>query len=314
LCGQQISVFCADPAGAATFHQLLRRHLAMEPSTASPRHESLCLSVVDGADTRPTDATLVHAADHIGVWRLVDRFWLEARDARAVVDTATNSACFTLGSDFALLPGNSQRDLVALPLVMLLRGHGVYALHASGMQRKDTGLLVVGPSGSGKTTTTLTLVSRGWRFLGDDVVALTSTDDACLARALRRSMTAAHATLARFGFDAPPYPDDEGGTPPFDLGTNPDRVVDSFSPTAVVFPEIVDAAETTVTPTGMAETLARLASSMGGIMTDTVWAKRQLDAAARLAEQATGYRLMLGDDVHREPALLPTILSEAGVV
>ena len=49
-------------------------------------------------------------------------------------------------------------------------------------------------------------------------------------------------------------------------------------------------------------------------MTDPGWAKKQLDAAAALSQQAVGYRVLLGRDVYDEPRLLPELLTKESVL
>lgn len=54
----------------------------------------------------------------------------------------------------------------------LLEGCGHLLLHAGAVTRGDLTILLLGHSGAGKTTLTLELVRRGFRFLGDEYVAI----------------------------------------------------------------------------------------------------------------------------------------------
>lgn len=70
-------------------------------------------------------------------------------------------------------------DVLFTSLAPLLRRHGCYLVHAFAAVRPDaqnpTAALLVGPTRSGKTTTGLQLVLAGWRLLANDVVLLQAT-------------------------------------------------------------------------------------------------------------------------------------------
>lgn len=51
-------------------------------------------------------------------------------------------------------------------------GDDIVVLHAAAVQRAGTTVLIPGPSGTGKSTLTAALVRRGFRYAGDDIVAL----------------------------------------------------------------------------------------------------------------------------------------------
>lgn len=292
-------------------HALAERHLAATIHAFSTAESPLRLEFTQPVLDRPVSMHPVHLADHIGVWRFGGGFWLEAGGSTAVVRPERGLAAFSLEGDFPLLAGNSKRDLLLLPMVMLLRERNIFVLHASGAENRGRGVLAVGKSGSGKTTTALSLVADGWRFLGDDMVALDTRGDRASARAFRRSVTADHATLARLGFTDPVYPDDAGGTPPFDTTGNHERTIEAVEPDVLLFPTITTAATSEVRQIDPVEALVAVSSAMGGIMTDAAWAKKQLDAAALLSRQASSYRIRLGRDALDHPGRLSHVLGEA---
>ncbi len=59
----------------------------------------------------------------------------------------------------------------------VLRFYGVYFIHAAGVAKKDSGILLVGPPHAGKSIIALQLVKDGFRFLSDDKVGLRQKGD-----------------------------------------------------------------------------------------------------------------------------------------
>ncbi|MBA2733426.1 MAG: hypothetical protein H0U54_11100 [Acidobacteria bacterium] len=59
-------------------------------------------------------------------------------------------------------------------LLDLLKKHGVLVWHGAAVARDGTAVILPGVSGSGKSTTTLNLLSAGYKFLADDMVLLRS--------------------------------------------------------------------------------------------------------------------------------------------
>ena len=59
------------------------------------------------------------------------------------------------------------------PLVsMLAESRNAAKIHAAGIAKDGTGMLIAGLGGSGKTSIAMELVKRGWHFLGDDTVMI----------------------------------------------------------------------------------------------------------------------------------------------
>ena len=74
--------------------------------------------------------------------------------------------------------------LLLIALVLALRWHGLFHLHAGALVAPDgRGILVAGPAGAGKSTLTLALLEAGCAYLGDDAVFLSARcgDEAVLA-------------------------------------------------------------------------------------------------------------------------------------
>lgn len=61
------------------------------------------------------------------------------------------------------------------PLSWLLVTRGIAIVHAAAIAKRDKAILLVGRAGSGKSTLAYRGTQAGWRFLGDDLVALSSS-------------------------------------------------------------------------------------------------------------------------------------------
>jgi hypothetical protein len=78
-----------------------------------------------------------------------------------------------IGKDLATLSSKEANEilvtLVEPSLYYFLPNRGYSLLHAAAVYR-EKGVLFFGPSNIGKSTITLEMVSRGWEFLGDDLI------------------------------------------------------------------------------------------------------------------------------------------------
>lgn len=61
------------------------------------------------------------------------------------------------------------------PLSWLLVTRGIAIVHAAAISKQDKAILLVGRAGAGKSTLAYRSTQAGWRFLGDDLVALSSS-------------------------------------------------------------------------------------------------------------------------------------------
>ena len=218
--------------------------------------------------------------------------------------------CF-LAPDFGTYSPFEQREFFLLGLLMLLRPFGRYGLHACGLERHGTGLLLVGASGSGKTTTSLNLIRQGWRYLSDDAVLLMAqANNTVQAAAFRQGFSCTPETLKH-------VPKLTGST---EFG-DPDgkRVVylnatfGSFTPTCtpslLVFPHLSAGEATSLRPLPAAQSLMRLCQQSAGIMTDTAVSQGQLMLLNTLVSQVRSFELRLGRDALENPGLIDALLS-----
>lgn len=251
--------------------------------------------------------------DGLKLWRTPDGYCLSCSASTAVLDAVCGEGIVYLSPDFWQRPLLQQRQFFQTAIVILLHGIGGYHLHANSVVLGQDGLLIVGHSGSGKSTLTLGLVHAHWRCLGDDALILRNTDNAVQAHALRRGFACTAHTATQF-----PALADALATAPalsdrkklLDLETLwPDCFTPVCTPRLIVFPEIVDASRTRLTPLNPTQSLCALMEQGSGIfLIDALVARQQMVMLSQLTRQARGYRLLAGRDVYAEPERVATLL------
>jgi hypothetical protein len=197
----------------------------------------------------------------------------------------------------------------------LLRHQGLFSLHAAGLVRGDRHVLFVAQSDSGKSTATLQLLRRGWSYVTDDVVLLSANheDRPVTAWSFRRELSVDNDAAATFpelgGVDWPTmlYDSNKWRIDPERL--YPGRYQPSMRPRLLLFPDIVDAAASTLVPMPASEALRRLTVQSGLLAApDATLARRHLDLFTRLLRQCAVYHLQAGRDVLVAPARFEQLL------
>jgi hypothetical protein len=89
----------------------------------------------------------------------------------SVLDAAAAHAWFWTADPGKLLSWDWASPLRAI-LHWWLGRHGILQVHGGAVGHEDGGVLIVGRGGSGKSTTTLTCLSSGLRYAGDDFVGI----------------------------------------------------------------------------------------------------------------------------------------------
>ena len=242
------------------------------------------------------------------------RFLLHYRDGALVtVVPAANRAAGTITP--AVLGRDRLEDVTYTSLAPLLRRHDRYLLHAFAATRAGQALLLVGRSGSGKTTTGLNLLLSGWGLLANDVVLLHRRDGQVYACPTPGALTVRPTSLELL-----PALDRRAGR--FDPALNSysfraravtDEGWAAAAPVRTLcFPTVTGAATSRVDAEPAAVAFARLleesvdrwdGEAVGG----------HLALLQQLSEQAAAYRLGLGRDLARHPALLSRLLDEGAL-
>ncbi|MCB0064361.1 MAG: hypothetical protein KDE19_19690 [Caldilineaceae bacterium] len=223
-----------------------------------------------------------------------------------VVETNRGCASCWLAPEFWCYSLAEQRDFFMRGLLLLVRGKKRYGLHANGVVKEEAGMLVVGPSGHGKTTLTLSLVQAGWRYLGDDVAVLHATGDGIEALALQQGFACTPQTTHFF----PQLP--TAAAQQLDTvrhkrwlplhAHQAGQLVTACSPQVLLFPTIVDAAESRLVPLDETQTLLRLMEQSAALLIEADTAAQQMTTLQQLGDQTRSYQLLAGRDVYMNPA------------
>lgn len=178
-------------------------------------------------------------------------------------------------------------------------------VHAGAVGGPSGGVLLAGPAGAGKSTTALTCLRAGWRYAGDDYVAVRSQPDARV-EPLYRSARITLETAAHF----PEHDAGRVGTVTFDGLTKhdihladqvPAELFAGFPLRALLLPRVVGG-ETRLHP-------APRAAAMIGLSTTTLYQLRGGTATAfgkigAFVESLPAYWLDLGEDIDAIPAAI----------
>jgi hypothetical protein len=202
---------------------------------------------------------------------------------------------------------SSLRLLLDLALTMALRARRIFHLHAAGVVRGDTCLLLPGESGAGKTSSALALVAAGWSYLADDSVFLRARGeglDSVVAQRREFHLTpttlAAYPALAAFAARM---------TEPAKMCVAPERAFPGRfrdaapPPRLLLFPTVVDSAMSTAEPITDAIAFGNLlmASTMLSVP-GTPHTNAHLALLKDIVEGADCFELRLGGDFLRSPA------------
>jgi hypothetical protein len=264
---------------------------------------------------RPAAAEEISRSHHLRVCRTRTGFWLQCDASVLDLDLSRSRAYGELDAGLWHLALPRQREFFLLTLVILLHRHGLFALHANGVVKEDTGVLIIGDSGCGKTTLTLSLIREGWRYLADDALMLRRASRGIEALALRQGFSCAPLTVARFPelsaalVDLPCAADGERLA---DLeALYPGSFVPRCIPRVLVCPQITRELHSRLHPLDQVGALTAMIPESAGIMADRLGGMRQLGVLKELVQQATSYRLLLGCDVFEAPAEVAQLLWEA---
>jgi len=230
-----------------------------------------------------------------------------APDGRHIEGVVTPDA-LTNPHDFANVP-------MLIALVVALRHHGLFHLHAGTLVHPDgRGILVAGSGGSGKSTLTLALLEAGCAYLGDDTVLLGRSHGAphlfAFPRPFHVSETPARAFPRLTPFVGETYTRAHGKRLLDADKAFPGRGRSAASPAIVLLPEIADMARTAIERVSGAEALGALVESSAVMVVDGLpGAEEQLGILRDISDAAASYRVCLGRDLLESPGAVGRGLS-----
>lgn len=200
--------------------------------------------------------------------------------------------------------------LFTIPLIEMLKRRSKFNVHAAAFARNGRALLLPGTTGAGKSTLTVCLLRAGLDFLGDDMAFL---EDSIPLRVLAfpENIDITETTATFFAelkelTQKPLRP----GWPKHEIQSTDffaSRIAWCTEPSAVVFPQIGNVAESSLTPISSDEAFQALAPNV--LLTEMQSSKAHFAALARLANDVPCYRLRTGRDFDHIPHLLGELLS-----
>lgn len=285
---------------------------------AADAGDELTIDIWDSASTGTRPAPVVGTpitADGTG-----PIYYSEADGVRAlsrwgtlsVLDAPTRRAWFWTADAAGLLSWDWASPL-RLVLHWWLGDHGILLVHGGAVGGDGGGVLVVGRGGSGKSTTTLSCLSAGLRYAGDDFVGLSAPPRPRVHSLYSSGKLESHH-LARFAQlrSAVANPDrlKEEKAIVLVARSAPELPIAGFPLKAVLVPRVVaDDPQTRAVLTSSASALAALAPS-------TVFQlypphPRAMSIMAALVRCVPCYSLELGSDVQRIPETIIDILDRS---
>ncbi len=190
-------------------------------------------------------------------------------------------------------------------VLVLMRKLGFFPLHAAAVARGEEAILFCGPKGSGKTTLAYALVQQGMRFLSDDSILLEPEEQSIYVRPLRRyfaftgedvkKLTQVQ-TAFQIGNRSKWYVDIEA--------LYEGRGMERALPVLLLFPEIVQRAESHITPISREDAIQRLIVQAGLLSLPSQLASEHLQVLNQLVHQVRVYRLEAGRDIYGHPEVL----------
>ncbi|MFL5920424.1 MAG: hypothetical protein ACJ743_11870 [Gaiellaceae bacterium] len=232
-----------------------------------------------------------------------DELYIDYGRVRALCRLAEGDVVVSVLEPTAEAAWAATRPLVTLPLLEVLKRHGLYGVHAAGLATGSRGVALPGGSGSGKTTVALALARGGFGFLGDDMLFLSANGEEPLLLAFPDELDITDSTAAFFpGVEGDLR--DELGTAKRQLAAERSggELVPRARPSLLLFPRIGSGAQTSVEPCAADEALRELVPNV--LLTDPVSSQRHLDVLGRLARDTRCFRLSLARDLEELPSLV----------
>jgi hypothetical protein len=215
-------------------------------------------------------------------------------------------------------PGHDATDwqlthlFLLIVLLEMLRGQGLFWLHASCVAREGRGALFVGQTRSGKTTTAINLALHGFDILAEDRVFVRPGGGGATVYGFPLDVAVTPQTVNLLP-ELAAYLDDQTGARvkrrlPIDE-VFADRLAASCTPTLLMFPRVERIPATFTRLISRADALRRLLpnsmlASQPGV------AGQHFAAISALVEVCRCYELALGRDVGAVPGLIGKLLGE----
>ncbi len=201
-------------------------------------------------------------------------------------------------------------SLVGSPVVETLKYHGIYSIHSAALYGNGMGCLVSGSSGCGKTSTSLSLVTQGFKYVSDDFLVFEELNEEIFVHPFYKSFNLDRDLAERFpevvGGKNLPIP--EGTKVSVDISQIfPDSFIPHLRPDVIIFPKITSNGKSGLNPLSLIEVYSRLLKQTV-LAVDKEVARNQLKALEKLVKQTLGFELLSGRDIYEDPKKLASLI------
>jgi hypothetical protein len=284
------------------------------PSEGTPAGGSILIETDEQLPTLPSGLREVGVDDNdIVLYEGGERFYLRAPGASFAVDLNLRQVWGVVLTSYQERVGLLVMQLTMWSLILLLRQHHFFSLHAAALTGEDgRGIIATGPSGSGKSTLACNLLRSGWHFLSDDTVLLHPGADDVEVYSFRTNFSLREDSRVLFPefvshWKERPTGERKQWVPMRELF--PEQARERGTPRALVFPQIMDQPRSRLVEIPPADALHILVGQSALVRFRRDWAKEHLALLVRLTRQAPSYRLEAGRDLVEDPERSHQLLS-----
>ncbi|MGI9175284.1 MAG: hypothetical protein ACR2GR_08200 [Rhodothermales bacterium] len=246
--------------------------------------------------------------------RLGETLYLHFKGTVVRLEPQQGTAYGTLATEKTTLRDALLFCLFFYSAVILLYYRGLRTMHAACLTQGDAGCLFIGESDSGKSTLAMRLVESGWHYLSDDSVLLSREGGGIEAYPLRRDFCLdpeAEAVFPQVGAHWQPHLADVRKQRLSIESLYPAQAAAQCTVRTLVFPRIVDAAESRLVPLASKEALLGLLHHSGALaVLDAPTAAAHLEDLKLLTRQAQSYTLLAGRDLRDDPAAAAALFDD----
>jgi hypothetical protein len=196
--------------------------------------------------------------------------------------------------------------LIMAPFVEILKYQKLYSLHSAALYSNGIGYIFSGESGSGKTTTSLSMVSEGYKYVSDDAVLLEEINGSIVAHSLYKTFNIDRDTSKLFPdvVKEVDIPVKKGMKVTVDISEKfPDSFIPYLKPDVLIFPRITSDDKSQIYPLNQMEVYVRLLKQTI-LPVDKEVSRTQLNVIERLVKQTQGFELLSGRDIFENPKAL----------
>jgi len=205
-------------------------------------------------------------------------------------------------------------SLIGAPISENLKYNSLYSFHSAALLNNGVGYLFSGDSGSGKTTSTLSLISAGFKYVSDDVVLVEEVNGEIIVHSLAKTLNIDSDIAGRFRHFVKDdiVPAETGTKMSVDITKRfPGSFVPCLRPDVIIFVKKDLHGTSRTLPLGQTEVFKRLLKQTV-LSTNKEVSQYQLQAYGRLVRQVRGFELLNGRDIYEHPETLVHIINRMG--